>query len=191
MLGVYLAPNRKETKQIKVMRAKATEWGMHMSKGALRDFEAWNALNTTILKSLEYPLVATTLSRKEIKHVLAPALSAGLQTSGFGKSFPQKILYAPTSIQGMGVTNLFHKQFIRHVKDIADQTWRATPSEKFIALNLEALKLEAGIEGHIFEYTKNITWINTLSLWVVATLSYCQHYGIRFKEPGRIIKKRV
>ena len=112
MLGIYLAPNGKETKQIEVMRAKATEWGMYMSEGALRDFEAWNALNTTIMKTLEYPLVATTLSRKEVKHVLAPALSAGLQTLGFGKSFPPKILYAPMSIQGMGVTNLFHKQFI-------------------------------------------------------------------------------
>ena len=161
-----------------------------MSEGALRDFEAWNALNTTIMKTLEYPLVATTLSRKEIKHVLAPALTVGLQTSGFGKSFPRKILYAPTSIQGMGVTNLFHKQFIRHIKDIADQSWRSTPSEKFIALNLEAFKLEAGIEGHIFEHPKGITWINTTYLWVADTLSYCQHYGIRFNEPGRTIQKK-
>lgn len=190
MLGVYLAPDGNEKEQISVMREKSEQWGNHIREGRLRDFEAWSALNTTILKSLEYPLVATTLSKKEIKHVLAPALQSGLQAAGIGKSFPRDILYAPSSMQGMGVSNLYHKQFIRHVKDIVDQTWRVTPSEKFIALNMEAFKLEAGVEGHIFESNEDICWLNTPSLWVAATLKYCQNYGIKFREPGYVIKKK-
>ena len=192
MLGVYLAPDGNEREQISQMRQKSELWGTYMQEGTLRDFEAWNALNTTILKSLEYPLVATSLCKKAIKHVLSPALCSGLQSAGFGKSFPRDILYAPSDMQGLGVTNLYHKQFIRHIKDIVDQTWRSTPSEKFIALNLEAFKLEAGVEGYLFESTCDITWTNTPSLWVAATLQYCQQYGIRFKEPGQVlVKKRV
>ena len=109
MLGVYLAPDGNQKKQIEVMRKKSTSWVHCMREGALRDFEAWGTLNTTILKSLEYPLVATTLTKQEVKHVLAPALSSGLQSSGFGQLFPWAILYALTDMQGMGVTNLYHK----------------------------------------------------------------------------------
>ena len=192
MLGVHLAPDGSQHKQIEIMRRKLFQRGEYIRDRALRDFEKWTALNTTIMKSLEYPLVATTLSRKNVTFIMAPAITAGLQSSGFGKSFPREILYAPPSTQGMGVTNLFHKQYIRHIKDIIDQTWRQSPSEKFILMIVEAFKLEAGLEGYVFQSETKVVWLNTPRLWIADTLSYCQEYGIRFREPGQTLgRKRI
>ena len=187
MLGVYIAPSGQQSKQIEEMKKKATAWGRLVTKGSLLHHEAWTTLNTTILKSLEYPLAATSLSKTDLRGVVAPALTAGLQASGLSHSFPRAILYAPATAQGLGVQNLFHTQNIRHVKDIVDQRWRQTPSAKFIGCTLEAVKLEAGIAGHLFEYTDTIHWMNTPNLWAMKTLEYCQSYNISFKEPGAIL----
>ena len=192
MLGVYIAPDGNQSKQMEVMRKKAVTWGNYMKEGSLRHYESWVTLNTTIIKSLEYPLAATTLSQSELRHIVSPAINSGLHCSGFGKHFPRSILYAPYSAQGMALPNLFHTQSIRHVKDIVDQTWRHTPSSKFLLCNLESVKLEAGIDGYLFESTLPITWMNTPNLWVMDTLAFCQAYNIRFREPGDILKtKRV
>ena len=192
MLGVYIAPNGAQTKQAMEMRKKAAQWGLHIKAGSLRRYESWVTLNTTILKSLEYPLAATTLAADELHSIIAPALIPGLQSSGFGKSFPRAILYAPFDAQGMGVHNLYHTQSIRHVKDIVDQTWRRTPSSRFLLCNLEAVKLEAGLFGYLFESKVDITWLNTPNLWVIDTLRFCQKYEITFREPGSTLgPKRV
>ena len=190
MLGVFLAPTGQQEDQKTHMTNKSKEWGQYIKDGALRNYEAWNALNTTILKSLEYPLAATTLKATELRGIFAPALKAGLQASGFGYSFPRAILYGPYSAQGLGMHNLYHTQSIRHIKDIVDQTWRHTPSEKYLTLTLEAIKLEAGTEGHLFEQEKRITWINSPNQWILHTLEFCQKYKITFKEPGKVLTQK-
>ena len=82
--------------QKKGMTIKSTECGNYMQEGLLKYHKAWTTMNTTtIMKSLEYPLAATTLSKTDIRGILAPALLPGLQGSGFGKSFPPAVLYAP------------------------------------------------------------------------------------------------
>jgi len=190
MLGVFLAPNGQQEDQKVYMKNKSTEWGQYIKEGALRNYEAWNALTTTILKSLEYPLAATTFTATELRGILAPALKAGLHASGFGHSFPRAIIYGPYSAQGLGMHNLYHSQSIRHIKDMVDQTWRHTPSEKYLTLTLEALKLEVGIEGHLFQLKTKITWVNSPNQWILHTLEFCQKYEINFKEPGNVLTKK-
>ena len=192
MLGVYLTPNGNEDKQKTEMKKKSENWGLSTIHGGLKATEVWTALTTGLLKSLEYPLAATSLSKKDFRTILSPALGPALSACGFPKSFPRSILYAPTQIQGLGVRNLYHAQSCRHVKDILEQTWKRSPSQKFIQLTLEAVKLEAGAEGHLFDKTIDIDWITTKNLWAINTLQFCQKYHIQFKEPGASITlKRI
>ena len=105
----------------------------------------WTALNQTIIKGLEYPLTATTLTESQISLVMSPILNSVLPRAGFSRTFPRAVAYSPKELQGLGVTNLWDFQFCRHIQDIVDQTWRDTPTGKLIAANLEAAKLEAGL----------------------------------------------
>ena len=187
MLGVYIAPDGNETAQIKSMKDKSLTWAKHIKGGNLSKNAAWAALNTTILKSLEYPLAATTLSKGQLKSIVFPALGAGLSASGLCSRFPRAIVYGPLAYQGMNIQNLYHTQSIRHVKDMVDQTWKNTPSAKLLKANIEAVKLDAGIGGHIFDRNIPITWLSANKLWVVDTLKFCQEYSIQFKEPGECL----
>ena len=132
MLGIYIAPDGNQHTQFKIMREKSSTWAQYMAQGTLTTEVSWNTLNTTIIKSLEYPLAATTFTDEELTSIIAPALQAGLPSSGICRSFPRAILYGSPSAQGLGLHNLYHTQNIRHIKDIVDQSWKNTPSAKLL-----------------------------------------------------------
>ena len=184
MLGVHLAPNGSEKKQLTVMREKSEEWSRSIKDSYLSRYEVWTAFTTGILKSLEYPLAATSFSQTQLRHITSPAIVAGLQRSGYCKSIPRPVVFGPRDRQGMGIQNLYHSQSIRHVKDIIDQTWKRSPSEKFIRMNIEAWKLEAGIHGPMFCLKTAPRWMNTPNLWLTSTLEFCTKYKIQFQESG-------
>ena len=184
MLGIYLSPDGNHRIQFKTMRDKAIEWGQHIKQGSLTTEVTWNAMNTTILKSLEYPLAATTFSEEELGSILAPALQSGLPSSGLCRTFPRAILYGPPHTQGLGTHNLYHTQGIRHIKDILDQSWRNTPSAKLLIANIESMKIDAGIGGYLFQQDTPLSWLTTKDTIVSNTLDFCQRYEITFQEPG-------
>ena len=188
MLGIYIAPDGNHHTQFDVMRKKAIAWGQYIGKGTLTPDVSWTALNTTILKSLEYPLAATTFSQQELSSIIAPALTSGLPSCGLCRSFPRAILYGPPSTQGLGIHNLYHTQNIRHIKDIIEQTWKNSPSAKLLQANLESLRLDAGISGNLFTSDIPIPWVTTKNTIVYQTLIFCQKYQITFKEPGDVLQ---
>ena len=188
MVGVFLAPNGKEEKQISALSKKAYNWASKIRASPLDDTTIWIALNRTIIPGLEYPLAATTLSEIQLNKVMSPILQTALPKSGFTRHFPRSVVYGPVATQGLGVDNLFDYQFCRHVQDIVDQSWRNTPTGNHILANLEAVKLEAGVFWHLFDNPIQIEWFNTTNSWVIETHKYCRKNSILFEEPGDILK---
>ena len=115
---------------------------------------------------------------------MSHVLSSALPRAGFTRKFPRAVLYGPTEFQGMGVTSLYDYQYCRHVQDIVDQTWQGTPTGKLIQINLEAVKVEAGLFGPLFDNPIEITWFNTTSSWIIKTYRYCRNKEIVFFDPG-------
>ena len=63
-LGVFIAPDGSQNDQIQEMKRKASEWSEKLLKGHLPPEEAWHCMSTTIMKTLQYPLPALTLTKK-------------------------------------------------------------------------------------------------------------------------------
>ena len=188
MVGVHLAPDGNEKAQMKALKDKASKWASQMRSSPLDGYTIWTALHRTIVKGLEYPLAATTLTEAQLEEVLSPVLNSTLPRAGFVRTFPRSVVYAPVAFQGLGVTNLWDFQFCRHIQDILDQTWRNTPTGHLLQANLEAAKLEAGVYWYLFDNPINITWFNTTASWIIKTYRYCQFQEIVFEEPGEILR---
>jgi hypothetical protein len=86
-----------------------------MQTGFLSKADAWYALNMTILKTLEYPMVATTISEKLWEYIMAPILQAGLPRLGIARNFPRDILFGPKSLQGFGIFHPWYRQELMHL----------------------------------------------------------------------------
>ena len=87
------------------LRDKAEDWATLFSVGHLKREEAWRGLHSTIMKSLEYPLVATPLTEIEAENIFTPIKNAALPKSGIVRTFPKKIIHAPLDLQGDASTS--------------------------------------------------------------------------------------
>ena len=109
-LGVHLAPDGNNDAMVNTLRQKAEEWKANIQAGYLNRHKAWLALNTTVMKSLLYPLPALTLTEAQCAKIMAPVISAGLNCLGVSSKMPRKIVYGNKDEFGLGIINLYHYQ---------------------------------------------------------------------------------
>lgn len=89
ILGVYLSMDGNKKAQKAHLRGKAIEFGNYLRKNSASRNDAWYTLNQSFMKTIEYPLIVTTLSVKDWGYIMAPALKQVLPKSGFSSPFCQ------------------------------------------------------------------------------------------------------
>ena len=188
MVGVYLAPDGNQRQQLQVLQTKAKTWATLIRQSPLDDAAVWTAMNQTIIKGIEYPLAATTLTEPQLESAMTSIRQTALPRSGITRKLPLSVLYGPVELQGLGVSNPYYFQYCRHIQDLVDQTWRGTPTGNLILSNLEAVKKEAGLYGYLFDNAIEVTWFNTTNSWVIETYQFCTEHNIILEEPGAIIQ---
>lgn len=78
ILRVYLSPDGKDTKQLSVLVDKVRVWIDYIRVSGLDWGSPWIALNTTILKSLKYPLSAMIFTPQQIFSITGPNYKVAL-----------------------------------------------------------------------------------------------------------------
>ena len=106
MLGVWLAPDGNNDKQIEEMRASNVMWAEKVRTGVIDRRDAWQALTLTVMKKLEYPLIALTLTEKDCIYIMAPILESGLPKAGICRNTPRALIYGNKKHQGFGLHKL-------------------------------------------------------------------------------------
>ena len=150
MLGVFLSPDGNNAKQVQILREKAQNLARQIRKIFLSHDETLTALNAVAMKSIEYPLPATTFSNKDCKSIMAPLLEVYLPKAGINRLLPRKILYGPKSHQGLGIKNIYISQNVAHIADYIEHQWKNSITGKFFKSCLESLQLEIGSEKDVF-----------------------------------------
>lgn len=88
MLGVHLAPDGNMTVHIKYLQRKAETWALHMKQSRSNQEETWTVLHRTIPFAMCYSLQATTLSKEDCRHIMAPIYKIGLPLAGIAATIP-------------------------------------------------------------------------------------------------------
>jgi len=117
-LGVRLAPDGNNKMQYEFMLKTAKEWASLIRAGHLPRQLNWQSLNTAIMKTLTYPLAATTLTTKQCKNILKPIIKAGLSSSGTMPTLPRALVHAPIMYHGYALTELYAEQGIQQIQKI-------------------------------------------------------------------------
>eukprot|EP00957_Ditylum_brightwellii_P131014 9993652-Ditylum_brightwellii.AAC.1 len=90
-----MATDGSSTQQKIELKKITTSWSDQVKTGHLKVSDAWQYYQTTIQKSLEYPLLTTTLSEEECKKIERPALEIALKRSSLPSNFPRDVLTGP------------------------------------------------------------------------------------------------
>ncbi len=111
-LGVFIAMDGTQTMQTEALIAITHRWADRVRSGRLTHIEAWFSLMWCIMKTLEYPLMATSLSQKQCDEIMKPILDAGLAALGISRTMNSDVVYGPRRYQGVGIPDLWLLQGI-------------------------------------------------------------------------------
>ena len=191
MLGVYLAPDGNNDQQVIKMKEKAHKMAEYVRVGHINKGEAWTALTTMAMKSLEYPLPALTLSESECKEIMWILLNSFLPKAGINRNIKRDVLYGPIAYQGLGLKDMYLTQGIAHVCDIVEHSWKSTISGHFIEMCLEQLRLEIGRNVPILssDYNKFIP-TNLTRSWIQSTWKFMSDNNIKMEDKTPFMPKQ-
>jgi hypothetical protein len=102
------------------------------------------------MKTLEYPMIAISLSRKQWDKLMSPLLAATLPSAKISQHFPWKVLFAPLSRNGLGLIHPHDRQYLSQLQTVFRHSERDGPTGNLMRASLEQLQLELGIQEPVF-----------------------------------------
>jgi predicted lipid carrier protein YhbT len=177
-LGVHLAPDGNNNDAKRFLRHKAEEWSEYINAGHLNRQDAWLATESTILKSLLYPLALLTLMEKECNHIIAPVLESGLRSSSICKNFPRAVAYGPRNEGGLQLPNLYVQHGLARISLIVDNIGENNMMGELLRNTIEAAKVEIGVGRNIFSLDFDLYKHILTDSWIKSTWQFAQENGI-------------
>lgn len=177
-----MAPDGSSAKQAKVLQEKAKQWADRVRSGHIRQEEAWHYYETTIRKSLEYPLVASALTSKQCRHIKAPALKVALQSAGLPSNFPRDVLRGTPKLLGLDTDDLYTTQGIKQIRALLDHGEADTITGQSIRAGIELQKLEVGLGGSLFEQDLLVLRCCLTKMWWTHVWHFLLEKRIRLVE---------
>lgn len=87
--------------------------------GHLTRFDTWTTFTTTVTKTLEYTLLALTLTEKYRNTIMALVLTGG-------RNILRDSVYTPVKHQAIGINKLYITQGVLHINEVLNHIWRRT-----------------------------------------------------------------
>jgi hypothetical protein len=181
-LGVHLAPDGNNKAAVDYLMHKSEQWKDMINTGHLQRTDAWQALETTILKTLEYPLPALTLTEKECNRIIRPVLDAGLNKSAICKTFPKAVIHGPKEEGGLDITHLYTHQGLSRIEILHDHLGQKSMTDELLQTSIEAAKVEVGIGRNLFQLDYDLYEPIVTDCWVKATWQFAHEHQIDIKD---------
>lgn len=150
-LGIQGRPDGKMHDEVLYLRDRVFAWSDGLRTGSIKKETAWYCFNATIMKTIEYPLLATTFSRQDIHQFMKPLLRAALNSFGVQKNLPRKLVYGTLKSRGLGIQDPFWTQLIQHLQVILRQAHRSTPTHMLLDENMDLVQMYVGSEINFWE----------------------------------------
>jgi hypothetical protein len=105
-LGIMARPDGKMSDELKQLQQSTHQWCDGIRTKRLHPEEAWYSLTVTILRTLEYPLVATTFTQEQCKDLLKPVLKTALPLCKIQRRLPRALVHGSYRTRGLNLPNL-------------------------------------------------------------------------------------
>ena len=183
-LGIQTRYDGIQDDQKEYLRRKTVKWKDAIRSGHLQKDDAWYCLQSSIMKTVEYPLMATTLSKKDINYIMAPVLSGALGKTGVQRKMPHALVYGTLRSQGLDLHDPWVTQLIHHQQLILRHGTRPTITGQQLRTSAESLVLEIGSATPFWDLDYKIYGIlATPNLWLGHTWQALSETQLRMKGP--------
>ena len=97
------------------------------------------------MKTVEYPMMATYLSKDQCETIMRPFLNAGLSASSICSKMPRPVIWGPLRYQGLGIHHLWMTQGVEHLLAMLRHASRQTLTGQLLWTTMEEVQLEIGV----------------------------------------------
>jgi hypothetical protein len=149
-LGLWIAANGSLDRQFETLLDKVKKWSDKILTSFLRKHDAAYALKVTVLKKIEYCLLALNLSKHQCNELMWPILKAALPKAGYNRNFPKEVIHGPTSLLGAGIHHPYTAQLIAHLDILLRHGGQEMITGQLLTGNLETTKLELRLPDPLF-----------------------------------------
>ena len=87
---------------------KVMKWVSTLRIHSLPTEELWTSMSISIMKTLEYPSIVSTLSEVKCNKIVKPIYDLILPRYRICKNIPLALKYSPKKVIGLGLKNLFY-----------------------------------------------------------------------------------
>jgi ribonuclease HI len=143
-LGVRIAPNGSQHRELTWLRSKAHSFALHISKGKLSREETYRAYHSVYIPSLTYSLGSTTFTQTEAKSIQKRSLNLILASMGINRNMPRPVVYTPTHFGGLGFKCLYTEQGCQQVENFIGHLRIQSTVGKLFRATLSMHQLTAG-----------------------------------------------
>ena len=105
-LGVLLAPAGSMEDEFKYLYKKAFSWAQQIAQSKLSGGEAWQGMTSTIMRTLQCPLGATTFTQEECNRLIRPIMSAVLSRGKMCRNFSLDLQHGNSNTLGLCIDDL-------------------------------------------------------------------------------------
>ena len=183
-LGVFLAMDGNNKDEIIKLRNKTEEFAEQLRTGVINKWDAWYAITVTIMKTLEYPMMATTITEKEWDFIMSPIRKQGLPKMEVSSNFPSKVLYGPTKFQGMGIMHPFYTQEMSHLALCLSEGESQTITGELLRASMEQMLLEIGTPGHLLQLDYSTYGNIATDCWIKTVWKFAWENEIDITDTG-------
>jgi hypothetical protein len=134
------------------------------------------------MKTLLYAAPAITITNADANHIMAPILMSGLNALGIQRYLPRAVVYAPLKYQGLAIPNLYVETGIQHITLLLQETLTNSPTGLLLRMSIEAVKVEIGVGGPLFEQPFAYYGSLATDCWVKHTWRFLSEHEITMTD---------
>jgi hypothetical protein len=138
--------------------------------------------NSTIWKSLSYPLPALNMSKEECEQIMKPILQYLLPAIGVCRNFPRSPVYTSEKYTGIGLKHLHTTQEIYRLKDLLSHVYRRTNLGKLYRNRLENMILEVGMGTDILRINPQAIHLLATDTLIKSTCLFLLQHNLELKH---------
>jgi hypothetical protein len=191
-VGVQIALDGNMEQQITIMKEKCNNFAGAFSQIFMSAKDTNQGYTTVFIPSIRYALPATSIDQKTLQKIQSPIINNVLTKIGYNRHMPRALVFAPSSIGGIGLLDLFNEQGNLKVLTTISHIRANTPLRQTIIIAIETFQTLAGLTTSALETTHPIPyvdapWLETLRSFLhqingqiiipsLATIHTIRHY---------------
>jgi len=151
--------------------------------------DVWVTITLTIMKTLEHPMTALTITKQGWGEIMKPLLHCCLPVAGYLQNFPRAVTFGPSEQGGKGLMHPWYNQELTHLETLWEELASETHMGEFITTSMEALRLELGYPTSLMLVPFDRMAGCATDSWLTSLWQTCNKWNIDIKSIAPELKK--